>query len=61
LESSVGSKVQLILDIDVFRESKTADWKASDHSVWSELEKMRAFKNQIFFESITEKTAELFE
>jgi len=61
LESSLGNKVQVILDIDVFRESKNDEWKASDHGVWGELEKMRIFKNQIFFESITEKTAGLFE
>jgi len=61
LESSLGNKVQLILDIDVFRDSQNAEWKASDHGVWGVLEKMRTFKNQIFFESITEKTAGLFE
>jgi uncharacterized protein (TIGR04255 family) len=61
LESSLGNNVQVILDIDVFREAKNAEWKASDHGVWGELEKMRTFKNQIFFESITEKTAGLFE
>jgi len=61
LESSLDNKVQVILDIDVFKEPKTADWEASDVQTWGKLEEMRNFKNRIFFESITEKTAELFE
>jgi uncharacterized protein (TIGR04255 family) len=61
LESSLDNKVQVILDIDVFKEPKTADWEASDVQTWGKLEEMRNFKNRIFFASITEKTAELFE
>jgi len=61
LETSFEDKVQVILDIDVFREAKQRDWAVNDPSVWDTLERMRNFKNQIFFESITEKTAELFE
>ncbi len=60
LETSFENKVQVILDIDVFKEAKEMEWSASDPSVWATLGKMRDFKNQIFFESITEKTAELF-
>jgi uncharacterized protein (TIGR04255 family) len=61
LESSLDNKVQVILDIDVFEESKGSDWHASDVGTWDKLQHMRDFKNRIFFESITEKTAELFE
>ena len=60
LETSVGENAQVILDIDVFREAKDRDWNCRDLSVWTTLEQMRNFKNLIFFESITEKTAELF-
>jgi uncharacterized protein (TIGR04255 family) len=61
LESSLDNKVQVILDIDVFQESKSTDWLANDAQTWNKLEQMRDFKNRIFFESITEKTAGLFE
>ncbi len=61
LESLLDNKAQLILDIDVFKETAGGDWKASDVSTWDKLEEMRNFKNRIFFESITEKTAGLFE
>ena len=60
LESSLENKLQVVLDIDVFKEPKDP-WQASDSSTWDKLEEMRNFKNRIFFESITEKTAELFE
>jgi uncharacterized protein (TIGR04255 family) len=61
LESSLDNKVQLILDVDVFKEPKNDLWDASDSKAWDKLEQMRNFKNRIFFESITEKTAGLFE
>ncbi|MEW8660076.1 MAG: TIGR04255 family protein [Candidatus Thiodiazotropha endolucinida] len=48
----------ITLDIDVV---KHGDYDTDDNDFWADLEKMRAFKNDIFFESITEKTAELFE
>jgi uncharacterized protein (TIGR04255 family) len=60
LKTSFENKVQVVLDIDVFREAKETDWPANDPSVWGTLDRMRDFKNQIFFESITETTAELF-
>lgn len=51
------TEVSPILDIDVFSERVFADadeaWDAIDH--------LRDFKNQIFFDCITEKTAKLFE
>jgi uncharacterized protein (TIGR04255 family) len=61
LESSAANTAQVILDIDVFRDAKDAHWAADDQSVWATLERMREFKNLVFFESITERTAELFQ
>ena len=50
--------IGVILDIDVFK-LKEAGFEES--SIWPEFEKLRDFKNRIFFESITEKTAGLYE
>jgi len=47
----------IILDIDVFRQSEAL----SEEEAWQTLEKLRHFKNKIFFASITEKTKELFQ
>lgn len=47
----------LILDIDVFLKTSYIDNKPE---MWDEFEKLRAFKNDIFFDSITEKAKELF-
>ena len=49
--------VPIILDIDVFKQNPQA---FSERDAWELLEKMRDFKNKIFFESITEKLKELF-
>lgn len=51
------NKVPIILDIDVFNEKSDG---LTDGEAWELLEKMRQFKNKIFFESITKKTRELF-
>lgn len=48
--------VPIILDIDVYRQKE----KFSEEEAWETLEKLRKFKNNIFFESITEKAKELF-
>lgn len=48
----------IILDIDV---SKIEKFGFDKENVWSEFEQLRKFKNRIFFESITEKTARLYE
>ncbi len=48
--------ITIILDIDVMRQKE----KLSEEEAWSTLEKLRIFKNNIFFESITEKAKELF-
>ena len=49
--------VPIILDIDVFKQREMM----SEEETWQTLEKLRHFKNNIFFESITEKAKELFQ
>jgi uncharacterized protein (TIGR04255 family) len=46
----------IILDIDVFKQKELI----SEEEAWQTLEKLRHFKNNIFFKSITEKAKELF-
>lgn len=46
----------VILDIDVFKKKESI----SEQEAWQSLERLRHFKNDIFFRSITEKTKELF-
>lgn len=58
LEGATEEKAPVVLDIDAF---KDLDLAAASEDVWETLEALREFKNQLFFESITEKTAELFE
>lgn len=48
----------IILDIDVFKE---AQFNASGEDAWETINKLHDLKNEIFFQSITEKTAELFQ
>lgn len=58
LETSANPKtVPIILDIDVFREY---DYDPKGSEVWDYLEQLRVLKNKIFFESITEKIAEMY-
>jgi uncharacterized protein (TIGR04255 family) len=49
--------VPIILDIDVFKEGQLA---IDGNEAWDILNKLRDFKNEIFFGSITEKTVELY-
>ena len=49
--------VPLILDIDVFFQKS---YEVDSEDLWADLEKLRVFKNQIFFSSITENARELF-
>lgn len=49
--------VPVILDIDVF---KNAESKPDTENIWQLLEKMRTFKNEVFFASLTESAVELF-
>lgn len=52
-----SQRLPLILDIDVFSKIGFVN---SDEEMWNEFEKLRKFKNDVFFNSITEKTKELF-
>lgn len=47
----------IIFDIDAFMDSPI---DSHDKSLWNKISSLRDFKNNIFFESITEKTKELF-
>lgn len=46
----------LVLDIDVFKEAIYTDEK----TMWDDIDKLRNFKNDIFFDSVTDKAKELF-
>jgi uncharacterized protein (TIGR04255 family) len=50
--------VTIILDIDVYR---ARQYDIDNEKIQSEFEELRQLKNKIFFGSITEKTARLFE
>ena len=50
-------RVPLIFDIDVFREQEYA---SNIEEMWNGFEDLKAFKNQIFFNTITDKCKELF-
>lgn len=52
-----SQRLPLILDIDVFKERIYVDGK---EEIWNDFEKLRVFKNDIFFNSITDKAKELF-
>jgi len=51
------STVSVVLDIDVFREKHFAD----EQEAWATIDQLRDFKNLIFFDSIKEKSAELYQ
>lgn len=48
----LNKPIPIILDIDVF---KSKDDGFKEEEIWQELEKLRNFKNDIFFKSITNK------
>jgi uncharacterized protein (TIGR04255 family) len=50
--------VPIVLDIDVFIQHQ---FLISEGQYWQELDKLRHFKNRVFFESITEKAESLFQ
>lgn len=52
------SCVTVILDIDVFKERESG---FGEPEIWSMFERLRDLKNRIFFDSIGEETARLFE
>jgi uncharacterized protein (TIGR04255 family) len=49
--------VSVILDIDVFRESRFA---ADGNVVWDYLAQLRMLKNRFFFGALTEEAVELY-
>ena len=57
IEKVTDQKLSLIFDIDVSRAVVYIDNK---EEIWRDFEKLRIFKNEIFFKSITDKTKELF-
>ena len=48
--------ISVIFDIDLFRQQA---WQSDDEDIWHFLTQLRERKNQVFRESITEKTEEL--
>ncbi len=58
LERDPSNRVTIILDIDVY---KGQNFETSDTGISLIFQKLREMKNRIFFSSITEQTAELFE
>ena len=57
IESPVNNNLPLIFDINVFHEAKFIGNKSE---IWEEFEKLHVFKNNIFFDSLTEKAKGLF-
>jgi uncharacterized protein (TIGR04255 family) len=57
-KSSDSKHLNVILDIDVY---KHGQYSCESDEIWEILNKLRIMKNDIFFKSITEKTAGLFE
>ena len=57
MESAEPEYAPIVLDIDVFCSERL---ERDNDELWARLEQLRNFKNNIFFESITETTAELF-
>jgi len=57
-EATGSADITVILDIDVFRNTQLSP---VDAQVWGILDNLRDFKNNIFFEHITEATMELFQ
>ena len=50
--------IRIILDIDVFKFNELG---IKMENIWADFERLHAMKNRIFFESITENTARLYE
>ena len=57
-KSTKPNYINIILDLDVY---KLMEFDVNNGEIWSIFEKLHDIKNQIFFNSITEKTARLFE
>lgn len=58
MEQPTGTQqLPIIFDIDVY---KMVTYTEENDIIWNEYEQLRIFKNDIFFDSITDKTQELF-
>lgn len=57
-QSTRPNEVTIIFDIDVYKQRESG---FEESSIWPMLEQLRTLKNRIFFDSISEKTARLFE
>lgn len=55
-KATENNLLPLVLDIDVFKEALYTDEK----TMWDDIEQLRTFKNDIFFDSVTDKAKELF-
>lgn len=53
----VHGMVPVVFDIDV---SRVCDFTVADEELWLSIERLRDYKNRLFFESITEETRALF-
>jgi uncharacterized protein (TIGR04255 family) len=51
------SHYAIILDIDAFQ---VVDVKPGDEQIWSKFEEIRNFKNEVFFNSLTNETLNFF-
>ncbi len=57
-EPTADGKLPLILDIDVWQKT---EYEGENPKMWDEFEKLRIFKNDVFFNTTTDKAKELFE
>lgn len=58
MEGIDNNHAPIVLDIDAF---SNKSFEIDSNEYWDYLDKLRDFKNKVFFESITEKTAGLFQ
>jgi uncharacterized protein (TIGR04255 family) len=56
-EPTTDDKLPLILDIDVWQKT---EYEGENGKMWDEFEKLRKFKNDVFFGMTTDKAKELF-
>lgn len=52
-----AQRLPVIFDTDVY---KLTNIEATNEEIWDDFDRLRIFKNEIFFNSITDKTKELF-
>lgn len=52
-----GQRLPFLFDVEVF---KKTSYSGDEEDMWNEFEKLRDFKNEVFFKSMTEQAKELF-